>query len=187
MTPEAGTFPLSGAAALPHVSVAYDGERWSDRVASGQIVPGEAVVPAGSADARGKMYLRKAASGDSGLLTQLGIALRPIDVPDPNVGPASQGPNEIRNTPIEDGDYVLEYLSGAFNLTLVDPRRTYIPGMAIGWDADGQRPAGVSGEGSWAPNANADIDGVFEVQEVRKVGSEGEVILGVRFLGRTTH
>jgi hypothetical protein len=178
--PEAGSFPLTGTGKLPHVSVAFPGEHWSDRVASGQIVPGEAVVPAGSATARGNMIVRKAESGDA--ITQLAIALRPVDVPDPNSGPAAQGPNEIRNTPMEAGDWVHTYYSGAFTLCLVDPRRDYLPGDLLGWDADGERPAGVEGEGSWAPNTNADIDSVFEVTKVDAVGEDGEVVLKVRTL-----
>lgn len=180
MTPTKGSFPLSGVAGLPHVSVAFPGEHWSDRVASGAIVPGEAVVPAGSATTGGKPMVRTA--NDEDTITQLAIALRTVDVPDPNSGPSALGPNEVRNQTIEDGDYVHQYFSGAFNITLVDPRRTYVPGDQIGWDADGERPEGISGEGSWAPNANADIDSVFEVVEVTNVGSKGEVILRVRSL-----
>lgn len=178
--PEAGSFPLTGTKNLPHVSVAFPGEHWSDRVASGTIIPGEAVVPAGSANARGQMMLRVAEASDS--INQLGIALRPVDVPDPNNGPAALGPNEIRNQAMEDGDYVHEYMSGAFTLTLVDPTRTYVPGGLLGWDANGARPEGVEGEGSWAPNANADIDSFFEVLSVEAVGEDGEVILKVRTL-----
>lgn len=179
-----GSFPLTGVAGLPHVSVAYDGERWSDRVASGDVVPGEAVVPAGSATVQGKAMLRKAIESDA--ITRMAIALRTIDVPDQNTGPNALGPNEVRNQTIASGDYILAYYGGAFNLTLVDPRRTYVPGDGVGWDADGERPEGVTGEGSWAPNANADIEDFFEVIEVTKVGSEGEVVLRVRTL-RTQH
>lgn len=180
--PEAGNFPLTGTKDLPHVAVAYGpgAEHWSDRVASGSIVPGEAVVPAGSATATGYMLMRTAGASDS--LTQLAIALRPIDVPDINNGPSAEGPNEIRNKTMKDGEWLHPYYSGGFTLTLVDPRRTYVPGQQLGWDADGHRPAGVAGEGSWAPNANADIDGFFEVAKVTPVGSNGEVILKVRSL-----
>lgn len=178
MPPEAGNFPLKGTKNLPHVAVAFPGEHWSDRVASGNITPGEAIVPAGSANARGQMLMRKAKSSD--VIGQLAIALRPVDVPDTNNGPLALGPNEIRNQVMEDGDYVHPYYSGAFTLTLVDPRRTYVPGALLGWDADGQRPSGVSGEGSWAPDTNADIDGFLEVISVDSVGSAGEVILKVR-------
>lgn len=184
MTPTAGSFPLTGVASLPHISVAYDGERWSDRVASGDVVPGEAIVPAGSASVQGKAMLRTANAEDE--IARMAVALRPIDVPDPNTGPNALGPNEVRNQTISSGDYILAYYSGGFNLTLVDPRRTYVPGDLVGWDADGQRPEGVTGEGSWAPNENADINSFFEVIEVTKVGSEGEVVLRVRTL-RTQH
>lgn len=176
--PEAGNFPLTGVKNLPHVAVAFPGEHWSDRVASGTITPGEAVVPAGSANARGQMYMRVAKSGDA--LAQLAICLRPIDVPDPNTGPSALGPNEIRNTPMKDGEYVHPYYSGGFTLTLVDPTNTYTPGAILGWDEDGARPEGIEGSGSWALNENADIEGFLEVVKVEPVGENGEVILKVR-------
>jgi hypothetical protein len=170
---EAGNFPLEGTGSLPNVTVAFPGEKWSNRKASGAagIVPGEAVVPATSA---GGLFVRPAQAGDA--ITQLSIALRPIDVPDVNTGPNAQGPNEIRNEKIPQGGYVLCYYSGAFHLTLVDPTREYKPGDLIGWDADGARPEGKEGTGSWAPNANADIDSVFEVMEVREVGDEDKIV-----------
>lgn len=176
-----GSFPLQGAKKLPNVTVAFPGEHWSNRVASGAtITPGAAVVPVSSG---GRLAVQNASASDSSL--QLAIALRPVDVPDPNTGPTALGPNEVRNQEIAIGDYVHCYYSGAFHLTLVDPRRSYAPGTRLGWDVDGQRPSGKSGAGSWAPNANADIDDVFEVMEVRTVGSStystsGEVILTVR-------
>jgi hypothetical protein len=174
---EAGSFPLTGTGDLPNVTVAFPGEHWSNRKASGTVTPGEAVVPDASA---GGLFMRTAQASDA--ITQLAIALRPVDVPDPNSGPAALGPNEIRNTPMKQGEYVHAYYSGAFHLTLVDPNREYEPGQLIGWDANGARPEGKEGEGSWAPDANADIDSVFEVMEVREVGDEGEVILTVRSL-----
>jgi len=182
MPPEAGNFPLTGTKNLPHVAVAYGpgAEHWSDRVASGSIVPGEAVVPAGSANAQGYMLMRTANAED--VIGQLAICLRPIDVPDINTGPTALGPNEIRNQTMADGDWVHPYYSGGFTLTLVDPNRTYVAGMLLGWDADGARPAGIAGVGSWAPNENADIDSFFEVAKVTKVGTGGEVVLKVRTL-----
>jgi hypothetical protein len=174
---EAGSFPLTGTADLPNVTVAFPGEHWSNRKASGSVTPGEAIVPEASA---GGLYMRTAQAADAA--TQLAIALRPVDVPDVNTGPTALGPNEIRNQDMAQGEYVHAYYSGAFHLTLVDPNRTYEPGDLVGWDADGARPTGKDGTGSWAPNANADIDSIFEVMEVREVGDEGDVILTVRSL-----
>lgn len=174
---ESGSFPLTGTADLPNVTVAFPGEHWSNRKASEAITPGEAVIPHA---ASGALRMRVAEAGDP--ITQLAIALRPVDHPDVNTGPNALGPNEIRNQPLAAGDYVHAYYSGAFHLTLIDPNRTYEPGQLIGWDADGARPEGKDGTGSWAPNANADIDSVFEVMEVRTVGEDGDVILTVRSL-----
>jgi hypothetical protein len=177
LTYHTGSFPLTGVAGLPNVTVAFPGEHWSNRKASGAIVPGEAVVPVNSG---GKLYMRTAGSAD--VITQLAIALRPIDPPDPNVGPASLGPNEIVNQAIASQEYVHAYYSGVFHLTLVVPA-TYVPGDLIGWDADGARPVGKSGTGAWAKNAAADIDSMFEVMEFRELDSGTHTgILTVRSL-----
>lgn len=169
---------LTGVAGLPNVTVAFPGEHWSDRTASGAITPGEAVVPV---SASGSKQMRKATSSD--VASQLAIALRTIDIPDTNLGPGSKGPNEIKNTVIADGEWVHAYYSGVFHLTLVAPDSTYAFGDLIGWDADGARPTGKSGTGSWAKNSAADIDSVFEVQEWRPYSTNGqEGILTVRSL-----
>lgn len=176
---EAGSFELTGVGALPNVTVAFNGEHWSNRRASGSagVTPGEAVVPESSANG---LFVRVAQAGDA--ITQLAIALRPVDHPDVNTGPSALGPNEIRNQAMVQGEYVHCYYSGAFHLTLVDPDRTYAPSDLVGWDVDGARPRGKDGSGSWAPDANSDIRSVFEVMEVREVGGDGDVILTVRSL-----
>jgi hypothetical protein len=172
-----GPFPLTGVGKLPNVTVAFPGEHWSNRYASGDLTPGVAVVPAASG---GKLYMRQANSSDAA--TQLAIALRPVDVPDPNTGPTALGPNEIRNQTIPNNTYVHAYYSGAFHLTLVTPAQ-YVPGDLIGWDADGARPEGkAAGTGAWAKNASADIDSIFEVMEWREVNTSHEGILTVRSL-----
>lgn len=179
MTPSTvGSFPLSGVAGLPNVTVAFPGEHWSDRTASGAITPGAAVVPTTSA---GKLRMRVATNSD--VATQLAIALRCVDIPDSNLGSGSLGPNEIKNTEIADGEYVHAYYSGVFHLTLIAPDDSYAPGDLIGWDANGARPTGKSGSGSWAKNSAADIDSIFEVQEWRPYSANGqEGILTVRSL-----
>lgn len=170
-------FALGGVGALPNVTVAFPGEHWSDCKASGVLVPGEAIVPVASG---GKRYMRKAIASDP--ITQLAVALRTVETPDVNTGPGALGPNEIVNTPMQPHEYVHAYYSGAFHLTLVVPN-TYAPADLIGWDADGVRPAGkAAGVGAWAKNAQADIDSVYEVQEVRPIGDANEVILTVRSL-----
>jgi hypothetical protein len=176
--PTAGSFPLEGVSGLPNVSIAFPGEHWSNRKASGAIVPGEAVVPVNSG---GVLYMRTAAAGDTALAAQLAIALRPIDHPDVNTGPTALGPNEIVNQALASHDYVHAYYSGVFHITLVVPD-TYVPGDLIGWDADGARPTGKSGTGAWAKNAAADIDSIFEVMEFRNLNGDNEGILTVRSL-----
>lgn len=177
VNPTVGSFPLSGVAGLPNVSVAFPGEHWSDRRAVEEITPGSAVVPVNDG---GKLGMRLATGTDS--IAQMAIALRTVDIPDSNSGIGSRGPNEVRNLPIAVGEYVHAYYSGAFHLTLVSPA-AYEPGMLIGWDADGARPTGKPGTGAWAANASADIDSMFEVMEFRPYSSNGqEGILTVRSL-----
>lgn len=177
-----GAHQLTGSANLPNVTVAFPGEHWSDAVLSGgaAITPGAACVLTASGT---KLAVRAAQAGDNAI--DILIAKRCVDIPDVNTGPSALGPNEISNTDIEVGEYVHRYRSGAFWLTLVDPNRTYVPGGKVGWDLDGARPTGKSGTGSWAPDANADVDSVFEVQEVIDIdGASGDVILGVTFRNR---
>jgi hypothetical protein len=177
-----GDFALDGVGGLPNVTVAFPGEHWSDRIASGAIVPGEAVIPVASgAGASARLAMKVAGSADGAQASRLAIALRPVDIPDVNSGPNALGPNEIRNQEIAHGDYVHAYYSGAFHLTLIVPD-TYLPGDLIGWDADGARPAGKDGAGAWAKNAAADIDSIFEVLTFRPVNGDNEGILTVRSL-----
>lgn len=179
--PDAGSFPLSGVAALPNVQVAFPGEHWSDRKASASsagIVPGEAVVPINSG---GKLYMRRAGAGDAPSSRQLAIALRTVDHPDVNSGPTALGPNEIRNQKIANGEYVHAYYSGAFHLTLIKPD-AYAPGDLIAWDHTAARPTGKGGFGAWAKTAVA-ADAFFEVQEWRPYGDvANEGVLTVRSL-----
>ena len=189
-----GAFPLTSVARLPNVTVAYPGERWSDRKASGVIAPGTAVVPVSSG---GKLLMRAATVGDA--VTQMAVASRPIDVPDINPGSIYQealGPNEIRNLPIQNGDYVLALYSGGLILTLINPD-TYVPGDLISWLPAGAVPTGkptssVSGSGvsgSWGKHSGAanfngtPIGPLFEVVMFRPVNAAGtEGLLNVRSL-----
>lgn len=175
---DTGNFPLTGAAALPNATVAFPGEHWSRGKASEVIVPGEAIVPINSG---GKLYHRIAEAGDDAALVSL--ALNTVLTPDTNTGPGSLGPNELVNQAIPVGQYVHEYRSGGFHLTLVVPD-DYGPSDLIGWDVDGVRPAGKDGTGAWAKDADADIESLFQVIEWRPVGEDGEGILTVRFHNR---
>jgi hypothetical protein len=177
MATDVGIFPLTSVKDLPNVTVAFPGEHWSNRKATEDIVPGEAVVPVNNA---GKLGVRRALAADP--ITQVAIALRTVQIPDVNTGAGSLGPNEIMNQKILTGDYVHTWYSGAFHLTLVVPA-VYVPGELIGWAAAGVRPTGKGGTGAWAKNAAADIDSFFEVMEWRPVNVAGtEGILTVRSL-----
>lgn len=180
MSSQVGSYPLTGTGDLPNVHVAFPGEHWSDAVASGDIDPGEAVIVDNIGDT---LVVRPVVAGDNGD-PRVAVAKHVVEIPDVNTGPSALGPNEIVNGRIVDGDYVHRYLSGAFVLSLVDPTRTYAKGDLVGWDIDGTRPAGKGGTparaGAWAPNANADVDSIFEIQDIREYGDDGEVLLNVR-------
>lgn len=192
-TPVPGAFPLTSVARLPNVTIAYPGERWSDRKASGAIDPGCAVVPLGVA---GKNVMRAASGSDAAL--QLAVASRTIDTPDTNPGSIyveALGPNEIRNLPIQEGDYILALYSGALHFTLIVPDNSYAFGDLIGWVEKGPRPTGkpapasAACSGAWGKKAKAEelnlhwVGPVFEVTMWRPVNAAGtEGILTVRSL-----
>jgi hypothetical protein len=192
-TPVPGAFPLTSVARLPNVTVGYPGERWSDRKASGAIDPGCAVVPMNVA---GKNVMRAASGGDA--TTQVAVASRTIDVPDTNPGSIyveALGPNEIKNLPIQEGDYILALYSGVLHMTLVTPDATYGFGDLIGWIPGAPRPTGkpapasTACAGSWGKQAKATEEGrswvgpLFEVTLWRPVNAAGtEGILTCRSL-----
>lgn len=182
MPPDVGAFPLADVAAgpttqLPNVTVAFMGEHWSDGKASETITPGELVVPTSSA---GKLYWQRAASGT--LDPRAAIALRTVQIPDVNTGPAAQGPTEIMNTAITIHQYVHAFSSGAFHLSLIKPDSAYVPGDLIGWDPAGTRPTGKSGTGSWKRGVAA-AAAMFMAQEFRPYNTAGtEGLLTVRSL-----
>lgn len=175
--PTVGTYPLTGVSRLPNVTVAHPGEFWTNRVASGAITPGEAVVPVNLA---GRLAVRLATNTDP--ILQMGIAIRPIDVPDGATDSqytTSLGPNEIRNLPLAAGAYCGVGYSGAFHLTLVKPR-AWVPGELVRWGAAATRPTGKSGTGSWDVTTDPTI-ALFEVMEFRPYSADGhEGILTVR-------
>lgn len=181
----AGSFELTSVKNLPNAHVAYPGERWTNRTASGQIIPGEPVMPLASGTSpTATMTMRRAKSGDS--VDQIALCTRTIDIPDPNTGPTSLGPNERRNLPIESGEWLMAHYGGVFILTLVVPGE-YAPGERIGWNENGTRPAGkAAGNGAWDKDANAQLKGVFEVESWQEVNSTThEGILTAKFIGRT--
>lgn len=181
-TPVPGAFPLTSVARLPNVTLAYPGERWTDAKASGTIIPGEAVVPVASG---GTLVFRTARSGDA--VTQMAVAMRTVDVPDTNPGSIYQealGPNEIKNLPINPGDYLARLYSGVFKLTLIVPA-AYSPSELIGWVPGGATPTGKSASGAWGKMSESGAIGpFFEVSEpfrpTNQAGTEG--ILTVRSL-----
>lgn len=190
---QVGAFPLTGTGKLPNVDVASPGEVWSNRRASGLIVPGSlvrpvqvgsvgCVVPVASADT--------IVNDGNGIRKELlAVAMRQIMVPDLN--PGSQynpalGPNEIVNLTIADKDWVRTYHTGVLNLTLVQPEE-YKEGDILGWNPKGARPAlKAEGEGSWAKITAEHVvagTGIFIVdREPRIYGENNEAILTCRFL-----
>ncbi len=175
-----GAYPLTAVAKLPNVSVAFPGEVWSRLRANGIIIPGAAIAPVNVA---GKLRVKQLVVGDTPVADQVGVALRQVEVPDVNNGPAALGPNEIVNSAIPDGDWLRRYMTGALHLTLVEPRADYVPGQRIGWAVAAARPAGkAAGTGAWSNTGILAGTTIFEVDEYRVFGAANEGILTVRFL-----
>lgn len=178
--PTTGSHALTGVANLPNATVAFPGEHWTNRIAKGAVLPGTAVTEVSYG---GKLAVQTAAATDA--IEQISLALRPIDVPDG----ASQsqyttplGPNQIKNLPMADGDYVHTYYSGAFHLSLVVPR-AWAPAELVAWNPTGARPTGKSGTGSWDVPGAGTTDPLFTVMEFRPFSSDGhEGLLTVRSL-----
>lgn len=177
--PTTGNYPLTDVSRLPNVTVAFPGEHWSNRIASGAIVPGEGVIPV---NFNGKLGVKRASAADP--VDQMGIALRVIEPPDmagPSLYTTPLGPNEIVNRQINNGEYVHTYYSGAFHLTLVTPR-AWVPSELLEWDPAAARPTGKSGTGAWKVAASA-ARALFEVMEFRPFSANGqEGIVTVRSL-----
>jgi hypothetical protein len=161
MAVTAGAYKLSSVAKLPNASVAFPGEHWSDIVANGTVVPGEAVVI--STVSGRKVATRATAAQATSHLRRIGIALRPVGIPDVNMGPGALGPNELVNQAITSGEYVHVYYSGGFNLTLVVPSDAYVPGDLITWDDTAARPVGKGGTGAWTRVGATEANAFFEV------------------------
>lgn len=179
--PTVGSFPLTGVANLPNVTIAFPGEHWSNRVASGAIVPGEACIEVSLA---GKLAVRRAVSAAEAASKLGSIATRVIEPPDRASGSlytTSLGPNEIKNRQIAHGQPVHSYYSGVFHLTLIAPR-AWAPGELVEWDPAAARPTGKSGVGAWDLAASESV-AVFSVVEFRPFSANGqEGLLTVRSL-----
>lgn len=201
MTP-VGDFPLTAVEKLPNASVAFGGEHWSDGKAVAEITVGAPVIPAplASAIASGRASvtpgnargLKQVEASDTiNDERQVAIALRTVVPPYEQSVTAGyledNGPNEIVNRPIQRGEYVHEWRSGAFNLTLVEPRDDYVPGQIIGWNPAATRPAGKRGAtndktGAWTNTSRKANTNLFEVREVHPIGPNDEVLLMVSSL-----
>lgn len=184
---QVGAFPLTGVGALPNVDVAYPGEVWTNRRATGVILPGSAVMP--TASVAGEKRYKVIGAADEPDTRQVAIAMRQIMVPDVNPGSeytAALGPNEIVNLPIASADYVRTYHTGGLHLTLVVPQSNYEPGDLIGWNPLGVRPAGkAAGTGAWDFANDSDVvagTDIFEVENWRPYGDNDEGVLTVKFL-----
>jgi hypothetical protein len=178
--PQTGAYPLTGVGKLPNVTIAFPGEHWSNRLASGAIVPGEACVPV---NLSGKLAMRRAVNADRGN-PRMAIATRTISIPDSANGSLYTqpiGPNEIKNLQINHGEYVHAYFSGVFHLTLHVPR-AWVPAELVTWNDAGARPTGKTGTGAWDVTTTAG-DASFEVMEFRPFSANAqEGILTVRSL-----
>lgn len=179
--PTAGSFPLTSVANLPNAHVAFPGEHWSNRIASGVLTPGDAVV---ETNYGGKLAMRRATAADDPRL--IAVAMRTVDIPDVNMGSIynpALGPNEIVNRPIADGEYVHAWYSGVFVLSVATPR-AWAAGDLVGWDPAAAKPTGKPGVGAWilAAGVGAAFATVQEFRPFNAGGTEG--LLTVKTLHR---
>jgi hypothetical protein len=198
---QAGAYVISGTGKLPNVDVASPGEVWSNKRASGVIVPASlvkpvlvgtvgAVAPVAEADTILQEESVTKADGTHIRQESLAVAMRQIMVPD--INPGSQyskqlGPNEIVNLPIADTDWVRTYHTGVLHLTLVVPNAAYKEGEVLGWNPEGARPEGkAEGEGAWDKVDSEGVvagTGIFIIQAPpRYYGAKNEALLTCRFL-----
>lgn len=180
----AGSHLLTSVKNLPNAHVVSPGERWTDARASGVIVPGQPIVMVASGTSpTATPVMRKAKAGDA--VDSIFLATRVIDIPDPNNGPLSIGPNERRNLNIPASEWIMRHYSGVFLISLVTPG-SYKPGDLIGWDVNGALPAGKEGEGAWAVNGSSDITSIFTCRDWKEVNaSTHEGYMTVQFVGRS--
>jgi hypothetical protein len=182
---QVGAYPLTGTGKLPNVDVASPGEVWSNKRASGIIVPGTLVKPVLVGEVGS---VAPVATGDTVEIAtavvkpdtthvyqeSLAVAMRQIMVPDINTGSQynlALGPNEIVNLPIASGDYVRTYHTGVLHLTLVQPEAGYKEGDILGWKPKVQNAEVIAGTG------------IFIVQAPpRYYGANNEALLTCRFL-----
>jgi len=182
MSPVAGAYPLLGVGKLANVTIASPGEIWSDRRASGVIIPGACVAPV-AGGVGGKLAYKQLIVGDAPDKDQVAVAMRQVEIPDVNNGPGALGPNEIVNQAIASADWVRTVHTGVLHLTLVEPRADYTPGQKVGWAVAAPRPAGkAAGAGAWSNAAILAGTDIFEVREYRKYGAGNDGILTVAFL-----
>lgn len=175
-----GSFQLTSVTKLPNVTVAFPGEHWSDgkvnTSGSAAIIPGSLVIPGVPVNGR-KTW---AVAGSGALDPRSAIALRPVSVPDLNLGSEYNPqltPNDIMNLPLTEGSFVHAWRSGGFHLTLIVADATYAPGDYIGWDPAATPQAGKPGPGAWKKvNANPSY-ALFTVDEF--VALSADATLGV--------
>lgn len=181
MTPTYSEFKLDTVEGLPHVTVTFPGERWSDGRAYESITPGDLIIPINSAGLR---YWARAASG--AVDPRSAIAMQTVRLPDTNAGSLygdAVGPNEIVNTVIPQHEYVMAVRSGGFLLTRI-AEDTYVPGDLLMWNktANPQTGKGAAGSGAWVKTATA-ANAFFEVTGFRTIpGQTSRGILEVTSL-----
>lgn len=170
MTPTYSEFKLDSVEGLPHVTVTFPGERWSDGRAYEAITPGDLIVPVNSGGAR---YWQRAASG--AVDPRSCIATQCVRLPDTNAGSyynEAVGPNEISNLEIAQHDYVMAHRSGSFLLTRIK-EDTYVPSDLLMWNKAGnpQEGKGTAGSGAWEKTGTA-ANAFFEVTGFRVLPGE---------------
>jgi len=134
----------------------------SHNAASGSVEPGEVVEPVvASATAVefevGGRVQTVAGTLDADLVGKqhYAVAMRQIDVV--NEYPVQNGPNNVVNQTIADGDWVRQVFDGTIITTLCASAASYTPGELLTWDGAAVKPAGLSGTGAWVTSPSNDV------------------------------
>lgn len=180
------------AGALPRVHIVHPGtvDVTTYNTASGTIEPGD-LVELVSAAASQPFYTqggraRKVtatpsfASGDA--RKRYGVGMKQVQVLDQvTAASLSDGPMELVNAAIVDGEFVRIVHDGTLATTVVKPDDAFTPGDLLCYDPSEARPSGYTGTGSWKITADAS-EAFAEVVSFTAVGTDDGGILYMRLL-----
>lgn len=169
------------------------GTFFTHNTASGAIEVGDLVEPAVAANdlaefnkgGQVKKVTGTIASG--GVLAgsrRFAIAVNPVKLQ--NLDPVNDGPNDIMNAPLADGDFVGTHYAGVFETVVVASAATYTPGQLLTWDGTATRQGSLTGTGAWADSGAlqplAEVVQATELTTGSALTATGQWVLQIRLL-----